>query len=36
MWGGISGVGTSNGKAKNVGKSTVNVGMARIRFELLG
>jgi hypothetical protein len=36
MWGGISAIGTSNGKARSVGRSTVNVGMVRIRFELWG
>lgn len=36
MCGGASAMGTSRGKAKNVGKSTVNVGMARIRLELRG
>ena len=34
--GGISAIGTSKGKARNVGRSTVNVGMARIRLELWG
>ena len=34
--GGISRVGTSNGKLRNVGSSAVNVGMDRIRFELCG
>lgn len=32
--GGISQVGTSNGKLKNVGRSVVNAGIIRIRFEL--
>ena len=36
MWGGVSAIGTLMGKAKNVGKSTVNVGIARIRLELWG
>jgi len=34
--GSISAVGTSRGKARNVGRSTVDVGMARIRLELCG
>jgi len=36
MWSGMSAIGTSMGKAKNVGRSTVNVGMARIRLEFWG
>ena len=36
MWGGVSAIGTLMGKARNVGKSTVNVGIARIRLELWG
>jgi hypothetical protein len=32
--GGISHEGTSNGKLRNVGKSTVNVGKVRMRLEL--
>ena len=31
---GTSAIGTSRGKPKNVGRSTVNVGIARIKFEL--
>jgi len=34
--GSISAVGTSMGEARNVGRSTVDVGMARIRLELWG
>lgn len=36
MCGGINVNGTSNGKARKVGRSTVNVGSKRIRFELCG
>ena len=36
MCGNTSARGTSIGKARNVGSSTVNVGIARIRFELCG
>jgi len=36
MCGGISAIGTFSGKAKNVGRSTVHVGMIRIKLELWG
>ena len=36
IWGNISISGTSRGNAMNVGRSTVNVGMLRIRLELCG
>lgn len=34
--GGISQAGTFNGKLRNVGSNTVNVGITRIRFDLWG
>ncbi len=36
MCGGTSAIGTSRGNAKNVGRSTVNVGIMRIKLELRG